>query len=147
MYRNENLTYLLDSLAGLDVFDSECGEFDVAVNDDQFAECSIINLATRSSERIKELELQNAELEAYIEDAERKEWVSVSDKYPPVATWVMIVADSEGVRDKLVTMAFYEESVCDDGVERYWLTHNDNDNGSEWEGVTHWKPKPSVPTF
>lgn len=57
-----NATYLLDTLSGFEPQDIEDDSFEVAVNDDQFGQCSIVELAGKSSELIKELEAKNEAL-------------------------------------------------------------------------------------
>jgi hypothetical protein len=53
-----NVVYLLDTLAGYEPDDIEQDEFEVAVNDDQFGQCSIVELADVSSAKIRELEVR-----------------------------------------------------------------------------------------
>lgn len=66
------------------------------------------------------------------------EWISVKDKLPNNGSWVIVDADTEGT-DRVVTMAFFEQSTQDGGI--YWLCY-DYSNGPEWEGVTHWQQLP-----
>ena len=55
----ENIEYLLITLAGFEPEDIECDDFEVAVNDDQFAQMSIIRTAELAKELIAKLQADN----------------------------------------------------------------------------------------
>jgi len=66
------------------------------------------------------------------------EWISVDDRLPDDAEWVLIsTVTAEG--DPITTMAFCER--YDDIGDIYWLAHNDSSQG-EWPDVKFWMPLP-----
>ena len=69
------------------------------------------------------------------------EWISVDDRLPENGTWVLVTASVEGVKDKIVTMAFLDMSDYQGVNYVCWLTHNDTESG-ELDGVIGWKPLP-----
>ena len=63
-------------------------------------------------------------------------WISVEDQMPENCSWNLIFTES------MVTMAFFEE---DENNNIYWLCHNDAQDKSEWNDVSHWMPLPAPP--
>ncbi len=72
-------------------------------------------------------------------------WISVEDRLPNDATWVLVYAQSESPdhESRVVTMAFFEGE--NNEGEIFWLCHNDTKKLSEWEGVNYWQPLPATP--
>ena len=70
-------------------------------------------------------------------------WISVEDRLPDDATWVLVYAQFPDLESRVVTMAFFE-GANDEG-EIFWLCHNDTKKLSEWEGVNYWMPLPEPP--
>ena len=64
----ENIEYLLITLAGFEPEDIECDDFEVAVNDDQFAQMSIIRTAELAKELIAKLQADNELLREALAD-------------------------------------------------------------------------------
>ncbi len=58
----ENIAYALGQLAGFEPSDIECDDFDIAVNDDQFATMSIVRLAALAAESQEDLIRENGGL-------------------------------------------------------------------------------------
>ena len=58
----ENIAYALQQLSGFDPEDIECDDFDIAVNDDQFATMSIVRLAGIAAESQDNLIRENGGL-------------------------------------------------------------------------------------
>jgi predicted nuclease with TOPRIM domain len=63
---SEMIRYALQQLAGFDSSDIECDDFDIAVNDDQFASMSIVRLAELAYENQDELERENRAFNATV---------------------------------------------------------------------------------
>lgn len=60
----EDVSYALQYLSGFEPEDIECDDFDIAVNDDQFAIFSIVRAAKLGHESIDRLTEENAQLKA-----------------------------------------------------------------------------------
>lgn len=61
---DEDVSYVLQYLSGFEPEDIECDDFDIAVNDDQFANFSIVRAAKLGHEVIDRLTEENAQLKA-----------------------------------------------------------------------------------
>lgn len=61
---DEDVSYALQYLSGFEPEDIECDDFDIAVNDDQFASLSIVRAAKLGHESIDRLVEENAQLKA-----------------------------------------------------------------------------------
>ena len=66
---DENIGYCLQQLAGYEPSDIECDDFEIAVNDDQFATMSIVRIAALASESHDQLRAENEALRAAISGA------------------------------------------------------------------------------
>ena len=65
---DDNVFYCLQTISGFEPEDIECDDFEIAVNDDQFATMSIVKSAELGSGLIKKLTEENKRLrEALIE--------------------------------------------------------------------------------
>ena len=70
-----------------------------------------------------------------VEKKNETEWISVKNKNPDHATWVLITVPNH-IGVPITTTAFYE--INSDG-EEFWIA---GCGDGEWEGVYAWMPMP-----
>jgi hypothetical protein len=70
-----------------------------------------------------------------------EQWISVDDRLPECSTWVLITTTSLFTKERIASMAFFEDD--ESSGEIYWLDNNTSANLSEgWEDVTQWMEMP-----
>jgi len=76
---DDNILYLLETLSQFEPEDIECDDFEVAVNDDQFAQMSIVRTAELAKEQIAKLQADNELLREALIDADK--WLNIDKDY------------------------------------------------------------------
>lgn len=66
---DENIQCALQQLSGFEPSDIDCDDFDIAVNDDQFASMSIVRLAKLAADSQDRLTKENADLISVLSNA------------------------------------------------------------------------------
>jgi hypothetical protein len=115
--KDDNTLYMLETLSQFEPSDIEDDQFEIAVNDDQFGQVSIVETARLAVELINRLTQDN--------------WIGVDDELPELKLRVMAF-DAGGfgwVSARLNTNGWYLEGNLD--------THC---------VITHWMPLPKSPT-
>lgn len=124
---DDNVLYCLETLSQFEPDDIEHDEFDIAVNDDQFASMSIVRTAELAAELITK---QAAELSKYRADG----WISVDSDNEPLNYQVVLISTTDADGDQVTVTATYN------GDGKYLVT-----GGYRDKDLTHWMPLPKPP--